>query len=160
MTMELALWALAGGVLNRFSGWADYLPGRNIHYAALAALGLVWAFYGWVWGVWVFVSFLCYRLPGWYKSLDIGTAPGFEAAVDASIMYLRGLFWAPVYVWAALTQGDLMPAAYMVLASLGAVAAYAFGNHVLAKTVRDPFWFIEFAAGACFGLALGATIVL
>lgn len=155
--MTLLLWALAGGILNRFSGWADYLPGRNIYYAALAALGLVWYFYGATWGCLVFVSFLCYRIPGWYKSLDMGTAGGGLVA-DATIMYLRGLYFAPVFVWAAFTQVSGWPLAWLCLGSAGAVAAYIIGNYKVSKLMRDPFWFIEFAAGACFGLALGVTV--
>lgn len=155
--MTLLLWALAGGVLNRFSGWADYLPGRNIYYASLAALGLVWYFYGATWGCAVFLSFLCYRLPGWYKSLDIGAVSG-DALCDAAVMYLRGLMFAPVFVFAAITQVSGWPLAWLCLASAGATLSYAIGNYQVAKVMRDPFWFIEFAAGACFGLALGATV--
>lgn len=155
----LLIWAAAGGILNRFSGWADYLPGRNIYWASIAAFLLVWAFYGAIWGALVMLSCLTYRIPGWHKSLDIGTAPGRDALADAAVMYLRGLYFAPVFLFAAYWQGSFYPIVYLMLASAGAVMAYIVGNHLLAKHVKDPFWFIEFAAGCSFGAAVGLVVV-
>lgn len=157
--MTFVFWAIAGGVLNRFSGWTDYLPGRNIYYAALAALAAVWYFYGAVWGGFVFVSFLLYRIPGWYKSLDMGTFGGTLAG-DAAVMFLRGLLFAPVFVWSAYMHQDAAPLLWLGLASGGAVLSYVIGNYYVVKIMRDPFWFIEFAAGACFGLAVGLAVTL
>ena len=157
MQTEILLWALAGGVLNRFSGWTDYLPGRNIHYAALAALAAVWFVYGPVWGLLVFVSLLAYRLPGWHTSLDMGTY-GDSLGRDAVVMYLRGLYFFPVFGAAWWFTGSPWPAAYLLAASAGAVLAYIIGNRLLSKHMLDPFWFIEFAAGACFGAAIGLSI--
>lgn len=152
----IALWALAGGVLNRFSGWTDYLPGRNIYYAALAALGLVWFFYGWLWATLVFVSFLAYRLPGWYTSLDMGTyADSVER--DVVVMYLRGLFFVPVFAYATYA-GNFYALGFLAAASAGATVCYLIGNWPLSKYMKDPFWFIEFGAGACFGAALALTV--
>lgn len=159
ITQELLLWALAGGVLNRFSGWTDYLPGRNIYYAALVVLGLVWYFYGPVIGLLTFVSFLAYRIPGWFKSLDMGTYPGSASVpVDAAIMFARGLFFFPVFAWVAYTQQSAVPLIILAVASAVATASYWIGNHVLVKKMKDPFWFIEFAAGAAFGAAVALVV--
>jgi hypothetical protein len=157
--VALSLWALIGGILNRFSGWADYLPGRNIYYAALIALTLSWTFYGPEWAIWVFVSVLAYRLPGWYKSLDIGHVSG-TFAEDFKVMFLRGLYMAPVFVYAFLVHKVWQAPLLLITASLGATLSYAFGNWQLSKYMKDPFWFIEFAAGAFFGAAVGYTIYL
>ena len=156
--MNILAFALIGGVLNRFSGWTDYLPGRNIYYASLAALALTWYFYGPLLGALVFISFLAYRLPGWYKSLDMGTVSG-DFATDFLIMFVRGLFFVPVFAFVAISSGNYVyPALLLTGASFLACLSYMFGNHVLSKHVKDPFWVIEFLAGASFGTALALLV--
>ncbi len=152
--MHILAFAIIGGILNRFSGWTDYLPGRNIYYASLAALALTWYFYGPVLAIMIFVSFLAYRLPGWYKSLDMGTVGG-SATTDFLIMFVRGLFFFPVFAFAGIITGNfIFPALLLAGASFLAALSYVIGNHILSKHMKDHFWVIEFLAGASFGTAL------
>ena len=78
-------------------------------------------------------------------------------AGDMGIMFLRGLCFAPPFLYAAYLG---YPQAMLVLvaASLAATMAYVIGNYVV--KAKDPFWFIEFAAGACFGAAVGWVVTI
>jgi hypothetical protein len=157
---DLLIFALIGGVLNRFSGFTNisWLPGRNVYYAILVATALTFALFGWQWALVMFAGFALYRIPGWYKSLDMGTVGGTLKG-DAGIMFLRGLMFAPPFLYAAYLSSDLLPVAVLAAASVGAVVSYIIGNHVLGKFIKvDPFWFIEFFAGASFGAALGFVL--
>lgn len=158
--------AVIGGVLNRFSGYENisWLPGRNIYYAILAATAITFAFFGWQWALAMFVGFALYRIPGWYKSLDMGTVGGTLKG-DATIMFLRGLMFAPPFLYAAyLTYtpenpiNTIVSVALLFAASAGAVLSYIIGNYVVGKFMKDPFWFVEFFAGASFGAAIGYVL--
>jgi hypothetical protein len=159
MGTELIVGGVLGAILNRFSGYENisWLPGRNVYYSALALFAISWLWVGPLWGVIIFVSFVAYRFPGWYTSLDMGTY-GDTVLRDAAVMWLRGLFFIPVF---ALTYfaGAELAFVNLVAATSGATFAYLLGNHVVSKFVKDPFWFIEAAAGASFGIFLTKTLV-
>ena len=155
--MELNL-LVAGGVLgavlNRFSGYTNisWLPGRNVYYAALALFALSWLWVGPLWAAVILASFGAYRIPGWYTSLDMGTY-GDTVLRDFAMMWYRGLWFAPVFVYAFIL-GSPLALVYLLLATTAATLCYLIGNHVVPKITKvDPFWFIEAGAGAAFGVA-------
>lgn len=149
-----------GAILNRFSGFTNikWLPGRNVYYALLTLLGISWVVFGPFWAILLTISAGLYRVPGWYKSLDMGVNEG-NLATDAAIMFARGLFFAPVFVYAFVFHGAPYALAYLVLASGAATLAYIAGNYLLRNKVSDPFIYIEALAGAAFGAAVGATMM-
>lgn len=159
MEINLIIGAATGAVLNRFSGFTNisWLPGRNVYYAALALLAISWLWVGPLWAAVIFVSFVAYRFPGWYTSLDMGTY-GDTVLRDAAVMWLRGLFFIPVFAYAYFA-GSSLAILNLVAATSGATFAYLFGNHVVSKFIKDPFWFIEAAAGASFGFFLVKTLL-
>lgn len=150
---------LLGAVLNRFSGWTDYLPGRNIHWATLAALLIAGFTIGWNWGAAIAVTMLTYRLPGWNHSLDMGTY-GDTVERDFKVMFVRTLFILPVFAYAFYLKHDPFIFGGMIVASFGATMSYMFGNIILSKYMKDPFWVIEPMAGAFIGAAIGQAYVM
>lgn len=153
MELSLVLGGLIGGVLNRFSGFTNisWLPGRNVYYAALALFAISWLWVGPLWGSIIFISFVAYRFPGWFTSLDMGTFGG-TVIRDAIVMALRGLFFFPIFFYAYF-GGSTWSLVYLLSAAALATLSYLIGNHVLPKiTKADPFWLIEFGAGASFGV--------
>jgi len=156
----VVLCTIVGAVLNRFSGFTniDWLPGRNVYYALLAVLGLSWTFFGPFWAFLITLSAGLYRVPGWYKSLDMGVNEG-NLVTDATIMFARGLFFAPLFVYAFFFNGVQYALAYLVFASVAATLAYIAGNYLLRNKVKDPFIYIEALAGAAFGAAVGGVMM-
>lgn len=158
--MTVFMCALLGAVLNRFSGYTNitWLPGRNIYWAILAATLIAGFAVDWVFALWLGLSVALYRLPGWYKSIDMGKNEG-TLLIDAMTMYLRTLYMAPVFIYGSWVMGVWYAPLALVVAALGAVAAYIIGNYVVGKFMKDPFWFIEAAAGACLGAAVSTMVV-
>lgn len=157
---------VVGAILNRFSGSTniEWLPGRNIYWAALALLIIATVTLGWQWGIVLFVGALTYRIPGWLKSLDMGTyAHSLER--DAIVMFARGLYFFPPFLYAWLIFG-VNPAAALALLALGsalAVLSYILGTHVLVHKIKDPnlpFVIIELLAGASLALAFSIVYLL
>jgi hypothetical protein len=158
--LTVALCAVIGAILNRFSGYTNvsWLPGRNVYYALVAILALSWLAFGPLWASLITASAALYRIPGWYDSIDMGTNEGTLFG-DFAIMYLRGMFFAPVFVVAGMFYGADHAAAYLVIASLLASFSYVAGNYNMFRKVKDPFIVIELLAGACFGAAVGGVMV-
>jgi len=158
--MMLLACAVLGGILNRFSGFENvaWLPGRNVYYALLAVLGVSWMVFGPFWALLITLSAGLYRIPGWYKSIDMGVNEG-SLAVDAAIMFGRGLFFAPLFLYAFFVRGAAPALIYLALASGAATLAYIVGNYFLRNKVRDPFVYIEALAGAAFGAAVGGVML-
>jgi len=158
--LSLIIGGVLGAILNRFSGYNNisWLPGRNVYYSALVLFAISWLWVGPLWAAIIFASFALYRIPGWYTSLDMGTY-GDSVLRDVIVMWLRGLCFAPVFVWAYFA-GSPLAIAYLVAATSLATLSYLVGNHVLPKFTKvDPFWFIEAGAGAAFGVMLTKTIM-
>ena len=157
--LSLIIGGVLGAVLNRFSGYTNisWLPGRNVYYSALILFALSWLWVGPLWAAIIFVSFVAYRFPGWYTSLDMGTY-GDTVIRDTLVMWARGLFFFPVFAYAYF-GGSNLAFINLIAATSGATFAYLFGNHVVSRFVKDPFWFIEAAAGASFGFFLAKTIM-
>lgn len=158
--LTVALCAVIGAVLNRFSGYENikWLPGRNVYYALVVILALAWAVFGPLWAFLITLSAGLYRAPGWYNSIDMGKNEGTLLG-DFAVMYLRGLFFAPIFVVAAIFFGSDHAVAYLVMASLFASFAYVAGNYNFPKSVKDPFITVELLAGAAFGAAVGGVMV-
>lgn len=150
--------AVIGGVLNRFSGYENisWLPGRNVYYAIIALIGISFYLLGWEWAVAIGLGAILYRVPGWYKSIDMGKNEG-NIALDMGVMFLRGLCFAPPFLYATYL-GHPQAMLMLVAASLAATMAYVIGNYVVKG--KDPFWFIEFTAGACFGAAVSWAVLV
>lgn len=158
MELSLIIGAVLGATLNRFSGYENisWLPGRNVYYSALALFALSWVWVGPLWAALIFISFGAYRIPGWYKSLDMGTHGGTVIG-DALMMWFRGLWFIPFFAYAFLL-GNKWALVTLLLASGAATLCYLIGNHILPKFTKvDPFWFIEAGAGASFGVAVVKT---
>lgn len=140
---------------GKFRPWTGDLPGRSHYYSSMAALALGWGLFQWP-GLLAGFSFLLWRLPGWYGSLDAGTNEGSPAR-DAAVMSLRGLLAFPVFLW-ALYEANIDPLSDLVLAPLWALLAaslgqglvYYVGNRI---AVSWRFWLIEGMAGAVWGVA-------
>lgn len=136
-------------VLNRASGMAEWFPGRNI-YATTILTGLATGFMtgSWVFGVLCFVSMCCYRLPGWYKLLDIGTTAG-NPFVEFVLMSLRSTWMGipflfmeptPTMLGAVVVGGFLIGLGYLVARQVKPF-----------KTTKDPGFYAELFAGAGLG---------
>jgi hypothetical protein len=151
--------AIIGGILNRFSGYTNikWLPGRNIYYAIIVLTALTFYFYGYLWALALFAGSVLYRIPGWNKSLDMGTIAG-TLTIDATIMFVRGLYFFPPFLYVFQLTGNWWYLALLPAASAGAVVSYVLGNYVVIKYMKDPFWFIEFFAGVSFGIAIGIIL--
>ncbi len=153
--------ALAGASANRFSGWTNqkWIPGRHIYWAALGLFLLTWLALDLGWALAVFVSALCYRIPGWDRSLDMGTY-GDTVQRDARVMFIRGLYLAPMYAYGLLLHGVWAAPLLLTAGAAGAVAIYYLGNHFGPKLTKDPFRYIEPLVGAVLGLMFGTMILL
>lgn len=158
--MMFLICALIGAVLNRFSGYTNisWLPGRNVYWAILALTLIAGFAVDWVFAFWLAVSAALYRLPGWYDSIDMGKNEGTLLG-DAMVMYLRTLCMVPVFIYGSWSMGVWYAPLVLIVAALLAVLAYVVGNYVVGKFVKDPFWFIESAAGAALGAAVGSMVV-
>lgn len=151
---------LVGAVLNRFSGWTNvpWLPGRNIYWAALALLLLSTVTLGLGWGITLFVAALCYRIPGWFGSLDIGKNEG-EVIDDARVMFYRTMwFFAPILFYALLWHWNFTGIVVFPLISAAVTMVYWLGNHYGYKWTKDPFRYVEPIVGALLGLAVAHTL--
>ena len=158
--MTILICMVLGAVLNRFSGYTNitWLPGRNVYWAILAATLIAGFAVDWVFALWLGLSIALYRVPGWYNSIDMGKNEG-TLANDAMIMYLRTLCAFPVFIYGSWVMGVWYAPLVLVVASVFAVLAYIVGNYVVGKFVKDPFWFIEAAAGAALGAAVSTMVV-
>jgi hypothetical protein len=160
MAISLFLCALVGAVANRFSGWknVEWLPGRNIYYAAVAVFALTYLVFGLFAALAVFVSVLTYRIPGWDHSLDMGTV-GDSLARDARVMFWSTLRIAPVFVF-AFFFGVWVAPILLLAAAVGTVAIYYLTNHHIAKLTEDPFRYGEPLIGAWLGVLIGLALLL
>lgn len=171
-TLYVAFYALA----NQFAGgkYRQMLydltriayPGRSIYWAGLVAMLFGWFTAGLV-GALAGFSFLLWRLPGWYGTIDAGTNEG-EVVRDVTLMALRGLVAAPVFLHVFFEgQQDKLAAiqweALVVWATAcaGQGAAYWLGNHVLYPRTRfwDAGFWSEGLAGAVWGAAFYGVVV-
>lgn len=157
--MTILLCALIGAVLNRFSGYTNisWLPGRNVYWAILAATLIAGLAKDWVFAAVLAISFALYRIPGWYDSIDMGRNEGTLKG-DATVMYFRTLMAMPVFIYGALVMHVWYAPALLIGAAFVATLAYIVGNYVVGRFTRDPFWFIEAAAGAALGSAVGLMV--
>lgn len=126
------------------------LPGRGIYYAGLAAMILGFCFYGWI-GVLAGASFLLWRLPGWYGSIDAGTVSGTRLG-DFAMMSARGMAAFPVFAFAVYYTGSLGPLWILLGASLGQGVAYEVGhrgfdrNNAIAEGLAGAVWGVAYYA--------------
>ncbi len=142
---------------GKFKRWVGDLPGRSHYYSSLATLIAGGAVLG-VEGAVIGLSFLIWRLPGWYGALDAGANEG-GVWRDVAMMSLRGLAFGPYFLWRFfLSNSD--PLATLDLTALyclaaGCVAqgaAYWFANHLMRR--HGWIWWAEGLGGAAWGLAL------
>lgn len=135
------------------------LPGRGIYYAGLAAIILGWFTFG-IPGALAGLSFLVWRLPGWYGAIDAGLDPynperdGFnipdQRLRDFLVMSARGLVAAPAFVYAVWVTGDWKAILTLVGASLGQGLVYDIAhrefnrNNFLAEGLSGAVWGVAY----------------
>lgn len=144
---------------NRFSGgglgWKSSFRGRPIYYAGLAAIILGWFTAGWE-GALAGLTFLLWRIPGWYGGIDAGNQAGTRLR-DAFTMFLTAVPFALLY--GAIAQGisinpDSIPLVFGASVALGlAIAAsYDIAWNVVRPRLKDPVALAELLAGAAWGV--------
>jgi len=143
-------------ILNRASGVTEWFPGRNI-YATGLLTGLAAGFIvgNWYFGVLCALAMYCYRLPGWYKTLDIGTDEG-NPALEATIMTLRSMYLVIPFVIAGLFNNTWIIALLAgVASSIGCGMAYTMAWYTPLRklSTKDPIVVAELLAGASLGVA-------
>jgi hypothetical protein len=173
--ITLLLFIAYFGLMNMIAGGKFQLrerlglPGRSIYYAGLITIIVGWLAYGAI-GAGVGLSFLIWRLPGWYGAIDAGLAPippekpgqsqilGFEVRPlrlrDFLVMSARGLAACPVFVWQAWVGHTWTPLAVLALASLWQGAAYDLAH----RSIRQGNGIAEAGAGVGWGLAYYALL--
>lgn len=136
-----------------------WFPGRNIYAVSLILFAIGWATLGLGWGVALFLSALAYRLPGWWDSIDMGMNEG-TVLKDFGVMWFRGTYMSPVYIYAAMFTdvSDGLAAAALVGSAFVASAAYLAdirGRHLH----RLPVGLLsELGAGAALGLGVAIIV--
>lgn len=166
--MTSALCILIFSFLNRFAGggllWqklggqhGGILEGRAIWYATPVALLALVPLLGTMNAALCAASFLLWRTPGWYNSIDAGTNTE-NPLRDFAVMAGRGLLLFPVFLYAAWEMQSLIPAAGLVVTSLAIATAYHIAWHW--KPVRglnaDGVARAEYLAGGVLGAAFSA----
>jgi hypothetical protein len=143
-------------VINRFSGgglfWRDAFPGRPIYYSGVTAIIILSILYGYQ-GALAGASFLLWRLPGWYGSIDMGRREHTRKR-DFLVMFTRGFVAFPVFVWMQYNGNDGNPwsAALLLTMSLGIALSYlAFLETEKAEWTTGALW------GATLYLLLGVS---
>lgn len=165
----LAAFVAYGGVSNWLAGgqkqWRKRLglPGRSIYYMGLLAIIVGWFTYGGV-GALAGLTFLLWRLPGWYGALDAGVSPlakpgegkifGIDVRPlrlrDFIVMSSRGLLAFPLFVFVAWRDQTAAPLFVLVVASLAIGGAYDLAcryfknNTGLAEALTGCVWGIAF----------------
>lgn len=162
--MELILFIIYGAIANAFAGGkiqpvlkqhGGPLPGRGIYYAGLLSIVLGMAFYG-LPGALAGFSFLLWRLPGWYGSIDAGLDPynperdGWnirnQRARDFIVMSARGLVAFPVFAYLVYDTGNWGYLIPLVLGSVAQGAAYDLAhrglnrNNLVAELLSGAIW--------------------
>lgn len=157
--LTVVLCALIGAVANRFSGWTNqsWVPGRHIYWASLALFLLAYFTLGLGWALVVLVSVLCYRIPSWDASLDMGHN-GDTVERDARVMFYRTLYISPMFVYGAVIHGMWIAPVLCVAGAAGAVACYYLGNHYGPKFTKDPIRYVEPAVGLILGAMFGTML--
>lgn len=131
-------------VLNRFSGggvfWdrlsrdhGGFLRGRPIYYSFVVLAFCLTPLYGWP-GFLLALSFLLWRLPGWYGSHDMGSY-GHTTGRDFLVMFARGFVAFPVFLYA---QYHGMKEAIILLPMLALLIAlcYLVGIKIFTEKIK------------------------
>ena len=143
-------------ILNRASGMTEWFPGRNIYATGLltgVAAGLLSG--SWYFGLLCALAMYCYRLPGWYKTLDIGTDEG-NPVTEAGIMALRTMYLVIPFVIAGLLNNTWDNALLAgVAASIGCATSYTIAWHTPVRDIyaKDPIIAAELMAGGFIGIS-------
>lgn len=150
----------AMAILNRASGMQEWFPGRNI-YATGILVGLVSYFISgsWLFGLLAAMAMYLYRIPGWYKSLDMGTVSG-SVSTDFLIMFARStMFGIPFILYYSL-----VPTAFIIalLGGFFAATGYYVAWHTPLRKInaKDPIVIAELLAGAALGASLVAYLMI
>lgn len=144
-------------LLNRASGMTEWFPGRNIYATGILtslAAGLLTG--SWYFGLLAALAMYCYRLPGWYKTLDIGTDAG-NPATEAVIMTLRSMYLVIPFVIAGVfnnTWDNALLAGAAGAVGCGMAYTMAWYTPLRKLSPKDPIVVAELLAGASIGVAL------
>lgn len=166
--MTAVICILLFSILNRFAGggliWrhvgnqhGGVLEGRAIWYATPAAFAALVPLLGWADAALCAGSFLLWRTPGWYNSIDAGTNTE-TAARDFVVMSARGLLLFPVFVYGAFRDWSVLPLVLLLATALSVGLAYHAAWHFkpLQRFACDGVARAEFMAGALIGVAFAA----
>lgn len=134
----------------------EWFPGRNI-YATGILTGLAAGFLvgSWYFGLLCALAMYCYRLPGWYKTLDIGTHEG-SPVQEALFMGARSMFMAAPFMIAGAFNGTVIQALVAcAVGSAGCMMGYTVAWHTPIRNIhpKDPIIAAELLAGASLGVA-------
>ena len=170
--MILASFILLFVFLNLFAGGkiqpvlrqhGGPLPGRGIYYSSLAALLILTPHYGWP-GAVTALSFLIWRIPSWYGSIDAGLDPynperdkfylENQRVRDFAVMSFRGLFCFPIFAFMAGADHSVLPILTLFMASLLHGAIYDF----CLRSLHRNSLMAEVLSGATWGAAFYAVI--
>lgn len=157
--MQAIYFILLGALLNRASGMDRWFPGRNIYAVSLILFAIGWATLGLGWGVALFLSSLCFRLPGWWDAIDMGMNEG-TVLKDFGIMWFRGTFMVPVYYYAVFWAGThtTLAAVALIVSSFLFAMAYLvdiYGRHIH----RQPVGLLsELLGGAAVGFGVSLLV--
>jgi len=144
-------------LLNRASGMTEWFPGRNIYATGILTGLAAGALTGsWYFGLLAALAMYCYRIPGWYKTLDIGTDAG-NPALEAGIMTARSMFFVIPFVIAGFFSNTWVVALLAgVVSSIGCGMAYTMAWYTPLRKLspKDPIVVAELLAGAALGVGL------
>lgn len=134
------------------------IPGRPLYYFGLLAIGVL-SYYYHLLGLIAALSFVAWRLPGWYGAIDAGTDKHTRLR-DFLVMGLRAIPLALPFAYVVFTTGSfILPVLIGSLLVVSIPTAYDVSWHLI-KNLKDPVAIAEKIAGACIGLAYSLLFVV
>ena len=127
------------------------IPGRPLYYFGLLALVALTYFYNLI-GLAMALSFILWRLPGWYGAIDAGTDKHSRLR-DFLVMGLRAIPLAiPLWIAGWFNQNYFLYGAASAALIVSIPLAYDIAWHWLRRG-KDPVAIAEMIAGVFIGLA-------
>lgn len=163
-------------LLNRGAGMDEWFPGRNIYGVVLIVGAVSWLFFGWQLAAALALSWIFYRIPGWYALLDMGRNnagfwddPTKTTLKDFLLMIPRQMFYFPIFAYAWYFEGvdPILAGILWVITGILGALGYLAGHLAWLKTIKSPAeplsgvnpgLVAELAAGA--GLGIGTAAIL
>lgn len=150
-----AMNSFAGGRFpfgERTSVFSQEAPGRPIFFAAPIVAFVLWAFFG-LPGLIAGLSFLLWRLPGWYGGLDGGSMT-HTADRDFLVMAGRGVLAFPMFFYKF--EWENLPLFFCFCVLIG--TSYVM-SAIIADYRWDPITAAEWMVGAVWGVTFWMLFV-